>query len=523
MSRHAWRLALPLTLAAAAWAIDAGAQVSASNLLEARAGYDPFDFSQAKDRYGLYDGLDLGYFGSGARIGLRFETARNSQGQFEYGALTRRFAEWKDGDANAGARVRAGNFETILGRGLIHRSFEVPGVVLDPPGEDSPYAFTRDVDGVLLEGHAGPVAARALAGSPNGGVQSPAVERLGGTPRYEGSIAGGQLVYSPGRGAELGAAYLASHVNSGVTDTRQELASGFVALDPLRALGTAGGAALPLYVEYAQSNAGLRDWFRLRTGDDTPHALYASANLIAGRFALAGEWKDYRDFRLGTNDPPSLVREHGYALLNRNTHILNATSEQGFQLEGTATAPAWGSITLNRSRSDGRLGSRATRFEESYAEVHVPGEAPAPWNATLFYARGRDTFTFIRSSEVLGGAGTWRATEDWSLTLDLERRTARRVPDTGLRDEYVAANVQRAGLGSLGVVWERTSDPLEATPERPDDPRVFLSGVMTARLSARQEASLTVGSRRGGLACTAGTCYEVPAFRGVEVRLTSRL
>jgi len=33
---------------------------------------------------------------------------------------------------------------------------------------------------------------------------------------------------------------------------------------------------------------------------------------------------------------------------------------------------------------------------------------------------------------------------------------------------------------------------------------------------------LFLGKRRGGLACTAGTCYQVQPFEGVELRLVSR-
>src|SRR5439155_391400 len=108
-----------------------------------------------------------------------------------------------------------------------------------------------------------------------------------------------------------------------------ELGSGFVELDPFR-LARVERVSLPLYVEYAQQNGSFGDWWRFTSGDSV-HALYARANLLAGPLALLGEWKDYSGFRYGTNDPPSLVREHGFPLLNRATHVLDATRERGFQ------------------------------------------------------------------------------------------------------------------------------------------------------------------------------------------------
>jgi hypothetical protein len=59
------------------------------------------------------------------------------------------------------------------------------------------------------------------------------------------------------------------------------------------------------------------------------------------------------------------------------------------------------------------------------------------------------------------------------------------------------------------------------------DPQVhaltFVSAVVNARLTERHQATLTFGKRRGGLACTAGTCYVVEPFKGAELRLTTRL
>ena len=84
-------------------------------------------------------------------------------------------------------------------------------------------------------------------------------------------------------------------------------------------------------------------------------------------------------------------------------------------------------------------------------------------------------------------------------------------------------NVERADFGSAAVVWERTSDPLERSVFTGG--RRFLSlfsWVLSARLTPRNEATLTAGKLRGGRACTAGTCYEVQPFDGAELRLVSR-
>jgi hypothetical protein len=506
--------ALALALVPLLAPVPAAAQVALSNLLEAQAGQPPFAdyFGRPTNRTSVYDQLNLDAEVGGIRAGLRFESHDNSERRETYQTVTQRWAEV----SRDGLRVRAGNFYSILGRGLVQRAFELPGVVLDDPGSARRSAFSRDLDGVLVEGAAGPFLARLLSGTPGQGTDTPG----------EGTVAGAEASLGPWRSARAGATYL--RATNGVGTRTTELGSGFLEADPL-ALAGLDQVALPVYVEYAQADRSFGEWWRLRLGDSVPHALYVSTNLLAGPFGLSAEWKDYRDFRLGINDPPSLVREHAFALPNRSTHVLNATSEHGFQIEGSWSLPGWGSATLNHSRSDGTPSGRALRFEETYGELHLAA-ARWPWlDATAFADRGHDTFGNIARREIWGAAATVRAFGPWSGSLDLERLDAERAnlfgPSEGFTDWYASATVGRAGWGSASLVWQRTTDPLEEDPARFDDridPRSFLAGVVSATLGQSHTLTLTVGERRGGPACTAGTCYEVQPFEGAELRLTSR-
>ena len=80
---------------------------------------------------------------------------------------------------------------------------------------------------------------------------------------------------------------------------------------------------------------------------------------------------------------------------------------------------------------------------------------------------------------------------------------------------------------SVGVTVERSTDFLETdNPDTPDwetATAYWVGGFLGYHFLEKYDLSLFAGSRRGGPACTAGTCYEVLPFRGVEVRLTSRL
>ncbi len=492
------------------------AQVAVSNLLVAQAGHSKL--YQPSNRTDLYDQFEVQATIGELRIGGRYETDENSEQAYTYKVITQRWAEWTD----RGLRVRVGNIYTILGRGLIQRSFEVPGVVLDEPGLLSRYGFSRDLDGVLVEGEAGPFSTRIFTGKPNGGTISPGTEAVE-QPRYLGEVAGGQAALAPWRGSRVGAAYL--RYTDPLALRQDELGSSFAEIDPLRALGVKN-VALPLYAEYAGLNRKWDQWWELKTGDKVPHALYVGSNLLWGPVSVSGEWKDYRNFRLGYNDPPSLVREQSFTLLNRATHVLDAESEHGFQAEASYTVPAWGSVTANHSRSDGTPANRARRYEATYWELYA---APTRWpsvEGTAYIQRGLDEFDFVTNDDIYGGSVTVRARRDWSATMDLARKDETRRPAVSSSDHYFSCGIARAQWGSATLVWERTSDPRTEDPVRDVDPHVdpvtFVSGVVSARLTERHQATLTVGKRRGGLACTAGTCYTVEPFSGAELRLTTR-
>lgn len=491
-----------------------------TNLLDARNGYDPFQFDARTNRAGLYDQLQLDYYRSRLQLGFRYETERDSEDQTNYGEFTQRYAAWSEDLL----RLRVGNFYTILGRGITHRSFELPGVILEQPSNRSRYGPSRDVDGVLVE--AGPAAIHGtfFAGSPSDATISPGSS----AERYTGNLFGAQIAGSPRPGTRLGATYGRFDVSSSGSLNESEWGSGFLEVDPLSYFETRG-VSLPLYAEYATLGGTVGDWWRFETGDSVDHALYLGGNLLAGPLTVSAEWKDYWGFRLGTNDPPSLIREHTRTILNRATHVLRADDEEGYQLELGWRTPDWLEATANWSRADGHLGTRAVRFEERYLEVRCL--SPRSFlEVDAFVLGGQDEFDRIADRDAWGFAGTVPLPSEFSFTGDFEQMYSTRAFPSGFTEEFedlfVSAGFARAGWGSAAVVWERTSDP---ALEDPDDaaeagvqPNHFVSGIVSALLGARHEARLTVGEQRGGRACTAGTCYEVVPFTGVELRLTSR-
>jgi hypothetical protein len=329
-------------------------------------------------------------------------------------------------------------------------------------------------------------------------------------------MTGGQAYGTIWRESRIGVHYL-RFTPDGIQ--RQEYGSGTVELDPLRMAGMTT-VALPLAIEYARQNPGLAEWFQFGTDDDTPMALYSSANLLWGAFAMSAEWKDYQHFQLGINDPPSLVREHTFVLPNRSTHVLHAEDEQGFQLEASYRLNRWGSVIANASRGDGTISPSLPprRFAEQYVELELESARYPAGRAAFFYDHSEDTFVGVDGRDIAGG----RITHDipWRLTaeLDVEKAHIRRVVDR-FDDWYSSLTIAHDRIGTVAFVWQRTYD----AAERIDDlPRDYFAGIIRAPLGEHHVVTLFAGQRREGLACTAGTCYQVQAFEGAELRLTSR-
>jgi hypothetical protein len=522
---------LAVVLAATMLAATAHAQLAGSNLLLVQLGNWPPSLPDrgTPDRESFYDRLDVQYVSPSVLAGARFETDRNSDVENEYAGFTQRFVDWHD--EAAGLHLRVGNCTTILGRGLVHRSFELPGVVLENTGFRTRFTPVRDVDGVLMEMSRGPLALRAIGGAPSEGDVSLAEEEILGVPRHNGHIAGGQAVVALPRAAQAGAIVMRSPggIDPATNLPRQHtLGSGFVDVDPLRALGL-HGPALPTYFEYAQEDRTFGQWWAFDTSDPTPHALYAGTNLLWGAFALSLEWKDYSQFRLGTNDPPSLVPEHTEVLLNRTTHVLVADDETGYQAEASWSPVPWGSLVLNRTRADG---ARDDRYEEWYAALRALPRGGESIDGGVFYDRGADSTTAITRRDTYGFDVTGRWHTRWSAKLDVERLTSERksfIPATlsiGLtrfEDVHVSLVATLADIGSAGFSWDRTTDPLDPSWDFGRTSALHLfSWNASAHISDGNEAVLFLGKRRGGLACTAGTCYQVQPFEGFELRLVSR-
>jgi hypothetical protein len=497
------------------------AQVSITSLTEVQRGRVPGEDPEVLSN--VYEQFNLDYSSGAFQANGRFEVYRASIDGRSLTFLSQRSISWTNGSAY----VVGGNFYGILGRGLTMRAFELPGVILESTLFRQRYTNTQDMEGAQASWTGDQFEVKALAGRPVAGDIPPgypdsisALDKLTGlgSDRRQDWVAGGEVSVRPIPELKLGGTVVNIRPQGvGLEDSYAW--SGLAGLDLTPLFARAGSESLygELYAEI-----GKRERF-----SSEGHGRYYGGNFGFGAVGLSVEYKDYDNFDLLANDPPQLVREHGAYLLNRNTHVLQTLNESGFQVEAVVPVAGLATVTANVSRGKNRLSARvSTVFDERFIGVSLDA-LPEAYTASAFFDWGRDEIEAL-SAQRTGGVLVGMTTEtDHTLELDFELQRGK-LPfgaNPWYWDTYAALLWQGPfGLGAA-VALDRSTNPSETdlggTFEVETEAVNFLSVNLTGRFGP-YEALLFAGERRGGTACTSGTCYEVLAFRGAELRVLTR-
>lgn len=462
----------------------------------------------------LYHQLNLSYQKYNTTVGVRFETFQSGNSGKSYQHLPQRFVEWQ----KAAFRVRLGNYYTSLGRGLVLRAFELPNVLFEQRQFRRRYSYYRDIDGILAEAKWNAFEVTAFRGKPLNNTFPPKVENI---DRRMDVVDGGQIGIRPWQAWLVGVSYLRTWPQN---SEQQEYSSLFSQLNLVWLLQKAGldGARLNLYGEHARLNPEYSKYF---TRDKKlAHASYLSLNSSYGRLGLSVEFKDYRKFENQINLPPILYMEHSYYLLNRVTHELLAEAEKGYQFELTMRPIDSVFLLANTSSATNDLDFFQFEFKERFFEATVY------WNdaitSKLFYNHAMDELRGDRSRKTGGANIEWNFSSLYSATIDLQHQRFERgfgtLPGENFNNSYLALTLAKAPTLSISLALDRSTDPLDTddqnTPAVETSAKNWLHLVAAYQLAQSHELSLFYGTRRGGLACLSGTCYEVLPFSGLEAR-----
>jgi hypothetical protein len=264
--------------------------------------------------------------------------------------------------------------------------------------------------------------------------------------------------------------------------------------------------------------------------------MFVSVGTSVLGIALGVEYKDYRHMGVVAEGkeyttPPPATMEHAWTLLARHSHELDVDDERGglarLEWQPVEYLGLTGAYVAAEDHDGVELFNEAmmeTRIAElSSIPVTVAGAwteeflGPAPTTDDMVDDR-RTYFTAI-------GEVTFPVRGAWSGRVGVEHQHADGDAVGEFDLEHVELEVSRSPGISVALVGEfsNVSDTQRELPWlsvfKDQTSWFYAQGVLD--LIAGHQLRVMVGSRPEGKVCAGGACRKVPAFKGLELQLTS--
>lgn len=477
-------------------------QFSGFNLAEYQLGnipgVDPLNVNS------IYDQLNLDYRIKGFRGSVRLEnyyssdTARNHYSKFTQYTLSYR---------KKGLDIKLGNFYETLGKGLLYRGYEIKNSIYEDQIYRVKQGFYRDLQGAFGGYSNKYFQVKALHGKS-------LINDLPPTdPDNRLDLVSAGEVDVQFLNQTAGVIYLKNQNDSENSDYVSSL------------LGGTLFNRFDYYGEFAHRVSGGEQFFGF--SDEDSYGAYLSLSYSQPGFGVSFELKDYQNLFIGSgiSDPPTLVKEHIYKLLNRSTHVPFFFDESGMQIEIFIVPATDHLITLNHSRSKNELGESNFKAAEYFADWQFTFKAQN--QLKLFVDYSFDDLLFENARYTTGVYFTRTLPKKWSFSIESEfQHLERTFSETEVfQNIYAGLILNYSSQFSAAFVWEFTNDTkfADIANTAEVEKRQHYSGVNFSYKPNRKNTILFfAGKRRGGPACTSGICYEVLDFKGVELRWSTK-
>ncbi len=266
-------------------------------------------------------------------------------------------------------------------------------------------------------------------------------------------------------------------------------------------------------------------------------AFYGNVNFYVSDFSLVTEYKYYDNFQFASfdgsviyNTPPALRKDYTYLLLNRHPSPLNQANEQGFYGELSYNFDDNTGISLNAGetrtlpvtslyqRSMNTKNDIRVQFREAFLQAnHKFGES-----FDLFAGFGYNEELDKNTKNITPVAELKYYFDDINtLKFVLEHQsTTDRTTQEKYFTQAFTLEYLRSPLWSVALVSELlTREPMPGHVVR----KVWGLLQFGYRLAEHTDMSLLIGSRQAGNICIGGVCRYEPEFRGIEIKMMSRL
>lgn len=440
----------------------------------------------------VYDRATMDYRYKAFKLSATLETYGSPFDQRNYFDLSQLTLSYKTRKWEA----QLGNYYETLGRGMLLRSFEIPGAILEDIGFRSRNYFHRDILGGSLKYKSQKWNLQLMHGQVLNNVLPPTFDRGARRSQNISALSTDYKIYKQHKIA----------VNYMILDDES------IDMQHLYSMAASGPVTgtLSYYIEYAAN-----------TSSQNNSAFYAGFNGSAGSVNFSAEYKRYDNFIIGNgyNEPPALIKQHTYRTLNRSTHVTNPLNEQGYQIELFIDVNEKSAININHALAVNHFSGTNFTFQEYFLE----------WSSSLSEITDYKVFVDFSQDPFKGEHNRVSLGSYWDIDVGGQMRI---LPEAEFQifDRSGSKVVNHSySLGwqadsklFLSMIAEGTSDPFLLQSD--DNPyRWYIGSNIRFKPDYKNTFQLFIGERRGGPLCSAGVCYEILDFKGVEVRWTTRL
>lgn len=462
-------------------------QSSGTSLLEFQYGKIPDQDSSSFAS--LFNRTTLSYrkFGFTALVTVEqyySEFSERNYTNFAQGLLQYKHKNWE---------VKLGNMYETLGRGLLLRSFEIKGAVIEDLGFRSRQYFHRDLLGASVKYKTKKFSIQALRADVLN-TQPPTAGRVDRRTDLVNSLA---LKANYFKKHKVGL-YFLNHENS----RNNQDNFGSLALE---------GPFFGNFNYYFEFSNGLNSTDR--------RAVYGSLTGLLGPISINLEIKSYNDFTLGAgiNEPPAAIQQQNYRVLNRSTHVSIPINEDGYQIDLSYGFENGGLLVFNHALARNDFGNTTLTFREFFVEWSNQLNSNIEYK--LFFDWSEDPLKDESRRFSLGLYTTIGLSKNWRLVPEIELQRFKRTQGA-VNNQSVLLGFHYKSKLTISTLIESTTDPflINTSASR----RNYIGFNVGYKPNYKNSILLFAGERRGGPACSSGVCYEILDFRGFECRWTTR-
>lgn len=264
---------------------------------------------------------------------------------------------------------------------------------------------------------------------------------------------------------------------------------------------------------------------------------YGSSSFYYGPVSISAEYKIYDNFSFTSSDqtisyntPPALRKEYTYLLLNRHPSALNANNENGFQIDVNYSMDEQTNFQSN-------FGLTNSLNENSYYQRINKLNVPSQLQFKEFYFQANRIWNENFNSTFALGYNEEASSLTKNITPILENKfyfddintiklifEHQHTTNTSTEEKYFSdvLSVEYLRSPSFNIILLTEMQTKESDSGKLI--RKFWGFVQFGyKIFSHTDLSLLIGSRQAGNICIGGVCRFEPEFKGIELKMLTRI